>query len=260
MKLKQRVALIVGGANGLGRAIAQACAREGAEVTIADSDLAAAQAAAEGIRDPQTSGQTRALHLDVTDPEAIKRTFAAVVEKHGRLDIMINCAAVCRVDRLSELTMAHWDLVFDVNARGAFFCMQAAAAAMLANKFGRIITISTPASQLAVPLFATYGASKAAVDSLTKSAAIAWAADGITVNTIVPGRMTGGMVDALDRDLARLTGQDLGQLIESRTKNLPLGRRVDPAEVANAALWLASDEAAYVTGERFNFTGGQELQ
>ena len=125
---------------------------------------------------------------------------------------------------------------------------------------GRIITISTPASKLSVPLFATYGASKAAVDSLSKSAALAWAPHGITVNTIAPGRMTGGMVDALDRDLARVTGQNLDELIASRTKTLPMGRRVDPAEVAQAVIWLASDDASYVTGERFNFTGGQELQ
>ena len=111
-----------------------------------------------------------------------------------------------------------------------------------------------------MPLFATYGASKAAVDSLTKSAAIAWAPHGITVNTIAPGRMTGGMVDALDRDLARVTGQNLEELIAARTKSLPMGRRVDPAEVAQAVVWLSSDDAAYVTGERFNFTGGQELQ
>ena len=147
-----------------------------------------------------------------------------------------------------------------MNARGALLCMQAAAAQMIPNKFGRIITLTSPAAQLAVPLFASYGASKAVVDSLTKSAAVAWAPHGITVNSVSPGRMTGGMVDALDRDLARLTGQDLNELVASRTKSLPMGRRVDPAEVASAAVYLASDAAAYVTAERFNFTGGQVLQ
>jgi NAD(P)-dependent dehydrogenase (short-subunit alcohol dehydrogenase family) len=98
------------------------------------------------------------------------------------------------------------------------------------------------------------------VDSLTKSAAIAWAPHGITVNSVSPGRMTGGMVDALDRDLAKLTGEKVEDLVANRTRSLPMGRRVDPAEVANAALWLASKEASYVTAERFNFTGGQVLQ
>jgi len=257
MKLKNRIALVVGGGTGLGRAIALALANEGAHVAVADRDLAAAQATV-ALLPPHA--QPSAYQLDIVLTEAIKETVGAIVKKFGRLDIMVNCAAICFVDPLLELTPERWEQVFAVNTRGAFFCMQAAAAAMMPNKSGRIITISSPASKVAVPLFATYGASKAALDSLTKSAAIAWAAHGITVNTIAPGRMTGGMVDALDRDLARLTGQNLEELVSSRTKTLPMGRRVDPMEVAQAAVWLASDDAAYVTGERFNFTGGQELQ
>lgn len=256
MKLSQRIALIVGGGSGLGRAATLACAREGAKVAVADLNLAAARetlalaAPAAGL----------ALELDVAQAAAVSAGVRRVVEEFGRLDILVNCAAICLVDPLLELTPERFDRVFAINTRGAFFAMQAAAQVMLPNRFGRIITISTPASKLSVPLFATYGASKAAVDSLTKSAAIAWAPHGITVNTIAPGRMTGGMVDALDRDLARVTGQDLDSLVAARTKSLPMGRRVDPAEVAQAVVWLASDEAAYVTGERFNFTGGQELQ
>jgi D-sorbitol dehydrogenase (acceptor) len=258
MKLSQRITLIVGGGNGLGRAVAIACAQQGAPVIVADLNPAAAQEtlalAAPG------EGRGLALALDIAQPAAVTAAVQTVVAKFGRLDILVNCAAICLVDPLHELTPERFDRVFSINTRGAFFVMQAAARAMMPNKFGRIITISTPASKLSVPLFATYGASKAAVDSLSKSAALAWAPHGITVNTIAPGRMTGGMVDALDRDLARVTGQNLDELIASRTKTLPMGRRVDPAEVAQAVIWLASDDASYVTGERFNFTGGQELQ
>jgi NAD(P)-dependent dehydrogenase (short-subunit alcohol dehydrogenase family) len=257
MKLKDRIALVVGGGTGLGRAIALALANEGAFVAVADRDLAAAQATTALF---STDSPPQAYWLDIIQTDAIRDTVGAVVKRFGRLDIMVNCAAICLVDPLLELTPERWEQVFAVNTRGAFFCMQAAAVAMVPNKFGRIITISTPASKVAVPLFATYGASKAAIDSLTKSAAIAWAQHGITVNTIAPGRMTGGMVDVLDRDLARMTGQNIDEFVNSRTKTLPMGRRVDPKEVAQAALWLASDDAAYVTGERFNFTGGQELQ
>ena len=253
----QRVALLVGAGNGLGRAIAVAFAQTGVRVVAADLDLAAAQQTL-ALAGPSADGL--ALRLDIANPVDSTAAVRSVTEKFGRLDILVNCAAVCLVDPLIDLTPERWDKVFAINARGAFFCMQASAAAMIPKKFGRIITISTPASHVGVPLFATYGASKAAVDSITKSAALAWAPHGITVNTISPGRMTGGMVDALDRDLARLTGQNLDELVASRTKTLPMGRRVDPAEVAHAALWLASDAAAYVTGERFNFTGGQELQ
>lgn len=256
MKLSKCIALIVGGGSGLGRAAAVACAKQGASVVVADLNLVAACDTLGHLA--PSSGL--ALALDIADSGAISATVARVVEEFGRLDILVNCAAICLVDPLLELTSDRFDQVFAINTRGAFLVMQAAARAMIPNKYGRIITISTPASKLSVPLFASYGASKAAIDSLSKSAAIAWAPFGITVNTIAPGRMTGGMVDALDRDLARVTGQNLDELIASRTKLLPMGRRVDPAEVAQAVVWLASDDASYVTGERFNFTGGQELQ
>lgn len=256
MKLSKCIALIVGGGSGLGRAAAVACAKQGASVVVADLNLVAACDTLGHLA--PSSGL--ALALDIADSGAISATVARVVEEFGRLDILVNCAAICFVDPLLELTPDRFDQVFAINTRGAFLVMQAAARAMIPNKYGRIITISTPASKLSVPLFASYGASKAAIDSLSKSAAIAWAPFGITVNTIAPGRMTGGMVDALDRDLARVTGQNLDELIASRTKLLPMGRRVDPAEVAQAVVWLASDDASYVTGERFNFTGGQELQ
>ena len=256
MKLSKCIALIVGGGSGLGRAAAVALAQQGATIVAADLNLLAAR---ETIGRAVT-GSGLALALDIADPAAISGAVAQVIEKFGRLEIVVNCAAICLVDHLLELTPERFDQVFAINTRGAFLVMQAAARVMIPNRYGRIITISTPASKMSVPFFATYGASKAAVDSLTKSAAIAWAPFGITVNTIAPGRMTGGMVDALDRDLARVTGQNLDELIASRTKLLPMGRRVEPSEVAQAVVWLASDEAAYVTGERFNFTGGQELQ
>ena len=256
MKLSKCIALIVGGGSGLGRAAAVALAQQGATIVAADLNLLAAR---ETIGRAVT-GSGLALALDIADPAAISGAVAQVIEKFGRLELVVNCAAICLVDPLLELTPERFDQVFAINTRGAFLVMQAAARVMIPNRYGRIITISTPASKMSVPFFATYGASKAAVDSLTKSAAIAWAPFGITVNTIAPGRMTGGMVDALDRDLARVTGQNLDELIASRTKLLPMGRRVEPSEVAQAVVWLASDEAAYVTGERFNFTGGQELQ
>jgi len=256
MTLKNRTALIIGGGAGLGRAIALAYVREGARLAVADLTVAAAQ---ETLALASRANDGLAMAMNIAHPEEIRAGVLAVTQRFGALDIMVNCAAVCLVDPLLAVTPERWDAVFNVNARGAFFCMTAAAEVMLPKKFGRIITISTPATRLAVPNFATYGASKAAVDSFTKSCAAAWAPHGITVNTIVPGRMTGGMVDALDRDLAKLTGQDLAALAAARTSSLPMQRRVEPAEVASAAVWLASDAAASVTAERFNFTGGMEL-
>jgi NAD(P)-dependent dehydrogenase (short-subunit alcohol dehydrogenase family) len=149
--------------------------------------------------------------------------------------------------------------VFAVNAHGAFYMMQAAAKVMIPRKFGRIIQISTPASRMGFPNFASYAASKAALDSMVKAAAVAWGQFGVTINTIVPGRMTGGMIDDLEVELTRVTGKSAEELKAERTKGLPIPRRVEPAEVAESAVWLASDQAAYVNGSRFNFTGGMEL-
>lgn len=256
MLLKERIALIVGAARGLGRAVATAYAREGATVVAADLDAEAARATLEAIGQLGTGAAER---LDVSDAAACRRVVESTVGRFGRLDVLVNCAAICLVDPLLEVTPERWDRVFAVNARGAFFVMQAAARVMIPNNFGRIIQVSTPASRMGFPNFAGYAASKAAVDSMVRAAAVAWAPHGVTVNCIVPGRMTEGMIDALEADLVRVTGKSADELRADRTKGLPMGRRVAPSEVAEAAVWLASDAAGYVTGERFNFTGGMEL-
>ncbi len=251
MVLESRVALVVGGGSGLGRSIVRALRREGALVATADLSLPAAR---------EASGPDGcAVALDVADPGACKAAVEEVVGRFGRLEILVNCAAICLVDPLLDVTPERWDRVFSVNVRGTFFAMQAAARVMIPRKFGRIINVSSPASRMGFPFFASYSASKAAVDSLSRAAAVAWAPHGVTVNTIVPGRMTGGMIDQLEADLARVTGKSPEELKAGRTDGLPMGRRVSPDEVAQAAVWFASDAAAYVTADRFNFTGGMEL-
>ncbi|HEY8666070.1 MAG TPA: SDR family oxidoreductase [Tepidisphaeraceae bacterium] len=254
--LHGRVALIYGAGAGLGRAIARAYAREGASLVLADLN---AEAARETLELAEQSKSGLSLPVDVSDPAASADAVEQTVRRMGKLHIMVNCAAICFVDPLLEVTPQRWDKVFSVNTRGAFFAIQSAAKAMIPGHFGRIISISTPASRMGFPNFASYAASKAALDSMTKSAAVALGEHGITVNTIVPGRMTGGMIEALERDLQKISGKSQEQLKEERTKGLPIPRRVEPSEVAEAAVWLASDAAAYVNAERFNFTGGMEL-
>ncbi len=256
MVLQGCTALIIGGGNGLGRAIAGAFHREGARLAIADLNL---ESATETLTQVGQNASGLGAAVDIADPEATRILVETTAARFGRLDILVNCAALCLVDPLLEVTQERWDTVFAVNARGAFFCIQAAARVMIPQNYGRIITISTPASRMGFPLFASYGASKAAVDSMSKAAAIALAPHGVTVNTIVPGRMTGGMVDRLELDLAKITDKTTEELAADRTKGLPMQRRVAPEEVAESAVWLASAAAAYVTGERFNFTGGMEL-
>lgn len=256
MILHNRIALIIGGGGGLGRAIARVYAREGATVIVADLNR---QAAIDTLALIGQSTTGLALQGDIADAAASRQLMDTVVARFGRLDILVNCAAICLVDAILDVTPERWDSVFAVNARGAFFCMQAAARVMIPQGYGRIITITTPASKMGFPNFVSYAASKAAVDSMTRAAAVAWAPYGVTVNCIAPGRMTGGMIDALEQDLVRVTGKTVEELRAERTKGLPMGRRVEPDEVAEAAVWLASDAAAYVTAERFNFTGGMEM-
>lgn len=256
MVLQNRIALIIGGGGSLGREIVRVYAREGATVAVADLNQ---QAAVETLELAGQSTQGMALQGNIADATVPGQLVDAVVARFGRLDIVVNCAAICLVDAILDVTPERWDRVFTVNARGAFLCMQAAARVMIPQHYGRIITITTPASKMGFPNFVSYAASKAAVDSMTRAAAVAWAPYGITVNCIAPGRMTGGMIDALEHDLVRVTGKSAEELRAERTKGLPMGRRVEPAEVAEAAVWLASDAAAYVTAERFNFTGGMEL-
>jgi NAD(P)-dependent dehydrogenase (short-subunit alcohol dehydrogenase family) len=254
--LKDRVALIVGGGNGLGRSIARAYAREGALLGIADLSSKSAQ---ETLDLAGRGAGGVSLALDVSDPAASEAAVGQMVKHFGRLEILVNCAAICLVDPILDVTPERWDRVFDINVRGTFFCMQAAARAMIPRGFGRILNVTSPASRMGFPLFASYGASKAAVESLTRAAAVAWAPHGVTVNSIVPGRMTGGMIEKLEEDLSKATGKSAEELRVGRTHGLPMGRRVSPDEVAEAAVWLASARAAYVTAERFNFTGGMEL-
>ena len=256
MVLSGKVALVIGAGQGLGRAVTRAYAREGAVVVAADLN---AEAAGETVRSIESASGALAERVDVAEPDDTRRLVRQIVEGHRRLDILVNCAAILLVDPIMEVTPQRWDQVFAVNTRGAFFAMQAAAEVMTARGFGRIINISTPASKLGFPAFASYAASKAAVDSMTRAGAVAWGAAGVTVNCIVPGRMTGGMIDGLEADLMRVTGKSRDELHADRTKGLPIPRRVAPEEVAEAAVWLASDAAAYVNGERFNFTGGMEL-
>jgi 3-oxoacyl-[acyl-carrier protein] reductase len=185
------------------------------------------------------------------------RAIALRFAKEGACIVAGDLNERAAAETIAQLDSAGKHMAQRVDITDANACLESAG--RIVERFGRIIHISSPASKLGFPNFASYAASKAALDSLVRSAAVGWAEGGITVNTIAPGRMTGGMIDELERELQRVTGNSAEELKNDRTKNLPMGRRVEPAEVASAAVWLASNEAAYVTAERFNFSGGMEL-
>jgi NAD(P)-dependent dehydrogenase (short-subunit alcohol dehydrogenase family) len=163
------------------------------------------------------------------------------------------------VEPLLEIKEDDWDRVFAVNVKGVLFMLQAAARHMKNTGGGRIINISSPASRMALPNYTAYAASKAAVDSITRAAAVALGPLGITVNAVAPGRMDTDLQRWTEQKFAALAGLDVASFVQQRTTSIPLGRRTCPQEVAEAVVWLAGPQAAYITGERLNISGGLEV-
>jgi NAD(P)-dependent dehydrogenase (short-subunit alcohol dehydrogenase family) len=252
-----KVVLVTGAAQGLGRAVALAFAREGAGVAIADRDGAGAAATAGEIK--KLARPCSVIDIDLSVPDAPRKMVARAVAELGRLDVLVNNAGVWSVEPFLEISEESWDRVFAVNVRALLFSLQAAARQMMSNGGGRIINVSSPASRMGLPNYTAYAASKAAVDSITRSASVALGRHQITVNSVAPGRMDTEMQRETEQRFAALAGMDLASFVESRTKDVPLGRRTTPEEVAQAVLWLAGPHAAFVTGARMNISGGLEL-
>jgi NAD(P)-dependent dehydrogenase (short-subunit alcohol dehydrogenase family) len=252
-----KVAVITGGSHGLGRAVARLFAREGFKICVLDIDPVAAQGV---VKELDEQGYPAMFaQADVTDIESIQSALEACVQRFSRIDILICSAAVAPVAHYLEVSPEEWDHAFAVNVRGLFFCNQRAARLMRKTGGGRIINITSPASYMGHAYYTAYAASKAAVDSITRSGAVALAEYNIRVNSLAPGRMDTKMQEATERKWAELAGMSYDQLVESRTQSLPLKRRTTPEEIAEAVLFLAVDASDYMTGSRLNISGGLEL-
>jgi len=252
-----KVALVTGGARGLGRAVALGFAREGAGVGIADVDEVAALDTASCIR--ELGRRYCVIAADISQTGAADTIVRQTGTELGRLDILVNNAAVASVEPFIEITEEEWDRVFRVNVKGLMFCIQAAARVMMQNGSGKIINITSPASRMGLPFYAAYAASKAAVDSITRSSAIALAKHNITVNSVSPGRMDTDMQRMTEEKFAAYAGVSVEMFVKSRTQDIPLERRISPQEVAHAVLWLASPQADYITCHRLSVSGGLEI-
>lgn len=257
MNNNSKAAVITGGANGLGLAIAKCFARNGYMVGILDIEVKRAESKAKMLSDQGLYAIGR--YMDASRVETIDPAFGYCLEQFSRFDVLVCCAGIGSVKPFMEVTPSEWDETFAVNARGLFFCNQKAAAIMAERGGGRIVNVSSPASYMGLPFYTAYAASKAAVDSITRSAAIALAAHNIRVNTLAPGRMDTRLQESSERAWAEFAGMDYAEFVESRTHMVPLQRRATLEEMAEAVLFLASPAADYMTGSRLNISGGLEL-
>jgi NAD(P)-dependent dehydrogenase (short-subunit alcohol dehydrogenase family) len=249
--LQGRVVIITGAAGGLGNALARRFAREGCRLFLTDQHedrlkAIMAELAGEGVT---VAGKTADL-MSVSQTEEI---IESVCKTYGQIDILVNNAGISRAKAFWDLTEEDWDQMFDVNAKALFFATRTAAKHMLAGG-GSIINIASVAGRLPRPTLMHYAASKAAVISITRSAALALAGNKIRVNAIAPGMMDTEMFHILSSDLEQASsGSAAGK---PNLSIIPLGRIAQPEEIAASAIFLAGDAAAYITGQTLNVCGG----
>ena len=255
MKLKDKVAVITGGARGIGAAVARRYVQEGARVAVADLLPAESKALAE-----EFGAAGFAVPLDVTDQASIDAMVVAVVRRFGGIDILVNNAAIFDMGPLLEVTRASYDKVFAVNVEGLLFTLQAVARRMIEQqRGGKIINFASQAGRRGEALVAVYCASKAAVISLTQSAGLALIGHGINVNAIAPGVIDTPMWDHVDALFARYENRPLGEKKRLVGEAVPQGRMGKPEDLAGMAVFLASADSDYIVAQTYNVDGGNVL-
>ena len=244
--LEGKVAVVTGSSRGIGRAIAEGFAGAGAAVTVNGLNPETTQSVADAI--VAAGGKSLALPADVSKAADVERLIEATVAAFGRLDILVNNAGISPYYKPAEtVTEAEWDEVMRVNLKGVFLCCQAAGRVMIAQKSGRIINMSSIGGTIALPRLIAYCSAKGAINQLTRVLAVEWAPHHILVNAIAPGFIETDLTKGLRENPKRH---------DAPIQRVPLGRLGTPAEIAGAAIYLASDAASYVTGHMLDIDGG----
>lgn len=247
----RKVAVVTGAGNGIGRAIALRLARAGYAVAVADIDPAGANRVTQELK--ANDGMAEAIVCDVGDRAAAFRMVAAATEALGPVRLLVNNAGVIGLGRLADFSEQDWRKLFRVNVDGVFFCCQAVLPSMLGQHQGNIVNIASWNGKLGAPNFGAYSATKAAVISITQSLARETASLGVRVNAVCPGIIA----ETSMREQVQLQGKAYGLPPASeRAKTIPLQRLGKPEEIADAVAFLASEQAAYMTGQSINVTGG----
>lgn len=244
MRLKNKVAVITGGAQGIGRAIALGMAREGAKVVVADLQSEKARSVADEVK--ILGGDALGFEVNVADESSVKRLAEATFAQFGRVDILVNDAGVYLKSSIVDMSEADWDRTLDINLGGNFLCCRAFVPAMREQKSGRILSMASGIGHYGMKQFSHYAASKAAIIGFVKSLARELGPDGITVNAICPG----------SANTAMPRGHRSEEEVMQRLHSTPLPHVLEPEDIAGPILFLASDAAAYITGQSYNINCG----
>ena len=247
MKLNNKVAVITGAAQGIGRAIATTLAQQGANVVVSDIQLEKAETTAKEIM-AETGQKVIAVHADVVDSASVKAMIDRTIDEFERIDILVNNAGTTRDGLIMRMKEADWDLVLNINLKGTFNCSKAVVRPMMKQHYGRIVNITSVSGLIGQVGQTNYSASKAGIIGFTKALAREVGSRKITVNAIAPGLVK----TALTIDLP----QELKDMFIEMT---PLGRYGEPEDIANAAAFLVSDEASYITGHVLSVDGGMAM-
>ncbi len=257
-RLENKISLITGAGQGIGKAIAMAFAREGSDVVLCDLNLEMAKEVASQI---ESLGQrSLAVKVDVSNARQVERMKEQVLKVFNHVDILVNNAGISKIVPFVDTTEELWDKILDVNLKGAFLVCRAFVPQMIERKTGKIINMSSKSGKIANAWFAAYCASKFGVIGLTQSLALDLAPYGINVNAICPGIVWTPHWDDLMKDYAKKRGLKVHQVKDYLTGKIPLGRAQTPEDVARMAVFLASHDSDYMTGQAINVTCGQEMR
>jgi len=247
MKLKDKVAIVTGAAQGIGKAIALNLAKEGAKICLWDVNLEEAEKTNEEIRQ-LSNVETLVSKVNIANYSKVEENVKKVLDKFFRIDILVNNAGIARDNLILRMSEEEWNQVLDVNLKGVFNCIKAVSRIMIKQRYGKIVNIASVVGLIGNIGQANYAASKGGVIALTKTCAREFASRGINVNAIAPGFIKTAMTEKLDEKIKQIL-----------LNQIPLGRLGEPEEVAKLVLFLVSEEANYITGQVISIDGGMHM-
>ena len=254
MELSGQVAIVTGAGRGIGRATALELAQMGADIVVAELDREGAERTAAEVKG--LGRRVSVVRTDVTSRDDLTAMADRARAEFGRIDVLVNNAGIYRAAAPLDITEEHWDAIMNVNAKAVFFATQAVLPTMIAQKRGAIVSLASMAGKIGNRNNLPYNASKAAVISMTKSLALAHAADGIRVNCVCPGFVETDMWTYVSREQGKLMGLTPEEFTRQRASQVPLGRMERPEDVASVIGFLVSSKSGYMTGQALSVDGG----